>query len=263
MGAGASCDFNASIGGFRFLVCGARFLDRMQSAYPWIIFCKMSQTLGGLAMIKLVHSRSHVQPTSEVKKRSKPQLKLIKSNAAAPQARDKKEAGVSEFYVHAVLQAARAVKLGLDLDSAKSWALNRAIFYEAAKKGYFQRGRRAPLHGGGGGSSGAPNKKSSNFGQVYSLGNEKAYAVETHDGGVRFVIGGKAQSPDTFDKQIRKRFPKWKLVWSEAMELMNEAGPMVLKSPSRFHSQIYKRWRDIMRVRWPLGQSAREALHAA
>jgi hypothetical protein len=203
-------------------------------------------------MIKLVHSRSHAPVKTKAKKSKKPELRLVQE----------KVPGVSEFYVHAVLQAARAQSLGLDIDSAKSWGLNRAIFYEAAKKGYIHRGqRKAPKGGAFSGSD--THKKRQNFGQLYSLGNEKAYAVETHDGGVRFVIGGQAQNPDAFDKQIGRRFPNWKMVWSEALELMDQAGPSVLKSPSRFHAQVYKRWRDLLRVRWPQGESALPEMKAA
>jgi len=36
--------------------------------------------------------------------------------------------------VMATLQAARAFLLGLPLESAKSWGLNRAIFYAEAKR---------------------------------------------------------------------------------------------------------------------------------
>lgn len=217
-------------------------------------------------MIKLVHSRSHAPVRTKAKSKSKfrksykPQLKLVQSEA--PSAAKSKEPGVSEFYVHAVLQAARAEMLGLDTDSAKSWGLNRAIFYEAAKKGYIHRGRRKGASGGGL-AMGSAQKKRQNFGQLYSLGNEKAYAVEAHDGGMRFVIGGQAQSPDAFDKQICRRFPNWKMTWSEAMALMEQAGPSVLKSASRFHAQVYKRWRDLLRVRWPSGESALEEIQAA
>jgi hypothetical protein len=111
--------------------------------------------------------------------------------------------------------------------------------------------------------AGAPSKKRPNFGHLFSLGNERAYAVETQDGGIRFVIGGQAQSPHAFDKQIRRRFPDWRMVWTEAMTLMDQSGPNVLKSASRFHSQIYKRWRDLLRVRWPLGGSALDEIQAA
>ena len=43
---------------------------------------------------------------------------------------------VGRFQVMAVLQAARALCLGLSEDSSKSWGLNRAIFYAAAKRGF-------------------------------------------------------------------------------------------------------------------------------
>ncbi|MBC7189152.1 hypothetical protein H5U35_02900, partial [Candidatus Aerophobetes bacterium] len=43
---------------------------------------------------------------------------------------------IGRFQVMATLQAARAFLLGLPLESAKSWGLNRAIFYAAAKRGF-------------------------------------------------------------------------------------------------------------------------------
>ena len=43
---------------------------------------------------------------------------------------------VGRFQVMAVLQAARALVLGLPESQAKSWGLNRAIFYAAAKRGF-------------------------------------------------------------------------------------------------------------------------------
>jgi hypothetical protein len=213
-------------------------------------------------MIKLVHSRSHAPVKTKSQKRSsKLRLRLVREEDQKPARSD--STGVSEFYVHAVLQAARAEKLGLDPDSAKSWGLNRAIFYEAVKKGYIHRGRRKGTAGDASSQPGVTPKRKQNFGRLYSVGNEKAYAVETHDGGVRFVIGGQAQSPDAFDKQIRRRFSDWKMVWLEAMQLMEQSGPAVLKSASRFHAQIYKRWRDLLRVRWPQGKSALEEMRAA
>jgi hypothetical protein len=171
-------------------------------------------------------------------------------------------AQLSEFYIHAVLQAARAHSLGLDTDSAKSWGLNRAIFYEAAKKGYFGYRARKPddlqksssLSGTGQGSR---FRKGKNFGVLYEVGNEKAYAVqEPYTGGVRFVIGGKVQKPETFDRLISKKFPNWDLVWAEAKELMSQASPHILKSAHRFHKDIYKARREDLAQKWSQGQAA-------
>lgn len=43
---------------------------------------------------------------------------------------------VGRFQVMATLQAARAYVLGMRVASAKSFGLNRAIFYAAAKRGF-------------------------------------------------------------------------------------------------------------------------------
>ena len=43
---------------------------------------------------------------------------------------------IGRFQVMAMLQAARAYRLGLPLESSLSWGLNRAIFYAAAKRGF-------------------------------------------------------------------------------------------------------------------------------
>ena len=43
---------------------------------------------------------------------------------------------VGRFQVMAILQAARAMELGFSETRAKSWGLNRAIFYAAAKRGF-------------------------------------------------------------------------------------------------------------------------------
>ncbi|OYV02567.1 hypothetical protein CGW93_04880, partial [candidate division bacterium WOR-3 4484_18] len=47
---------------------------------------------------------------------------------------------IGRFQVMAVLQAARAHLLGLPIESAKSFGLNRAIFYAAAKRGFKKKG---------------------------------------------------------------------------------------------------------------------------
>lgn len=46
---------------------------------------------------------------------------------------------IGRFQVMATLQAARAYALGLSLEEAKSFGLNRAIFYAAAKKGFKEK----------------------------------------------------------------------------------------------------------------------------
>ena len=75
----------------------------------------------------------------------------------------------------ALLQAARAHVLGLPIESAYSWGLNRAIFIAAAKKGFRAEEARTG--------------KTSKGKEVYYLCDDMAYKVES--GGVlRFTIGG-------------------------------------------------------------------------
>jgi hypothetical protein len=155
--------------------------------------------------------------------------------------------------VHAVLQAARALYLGLDAESAKSWGLNRAIFYQAAKNGYIGRFRRRRAHGRAAGAKAARK----NYGVLYTVGGERAYAVKKGVG-VRFVIGGKEQTPEMFDRQIRKRFPDWVLVWSEAYDLVESAPEPTLRLASRFHKDVYKRWRSLLAENWARGEAAFE-----
>jgi hypothetical protein len=108
---------------------------------------------------------------------------------------------VGRFQVMATLQAARAYVLGEPIDSAKSWGLNRAIFYAAAKRGF--KPKPGPLK--------APKFKmdldekkiakiQKTFG-IYHLGDEMGYSVEL-DGKRLFTIGEEVQTPENFKKQI-------------------------------------------------------------
>src|SRR5437667_5176547 len=89
---------------------------------------------------------------------------------------------VGGFQVMALLQAARAYSLGLPLESAHSWGLNRAVFYAAAKRGFKGRVKRegaasasagAPAKGRGAGAiaRGRPRGES----EEYRLGDEMAF----------------------------------------------------------------------------------------
>ena len=108
-----------------------------------------------------------------------------------------------------LLQAARANVLGLPLESAYSWGLNRATFIAAARRGF--------KGGSGSGSaeaSSGPKPKNS-----YFLGDDMAYRT-TKDGILLFTFGGKVQTRDEFDKRVRARFGKnfpaaWKEAWAD------------------------------------------------
>jgi hypothetical protein len=166
---------------------------------------------------------------------------------------------VGRFQVMATLQAARARTLGLDLDEAKSWGLNRAVFYAAAKRGF--------RHGGAAGFK-PPRVEAAPAGRAaeqpaegeFILGGEKAYLAADRSDGLRFAIGEEVQTPRDFDWQVQRRFNDWDTAWAEALAAIEAADPADLRSQRRFYEQVYKPLRDKLAARWSaLPQSAAKA----
>ncbi len=99
---------------------------------------------------------------------------------------------IGRFQVMALLQAARAHVLGYPLDEAKSFGLNRAIFYAAAKKGF--KGRTGARHPGEYHRlQETPGKRVTKMILQDTLGDETAWYVET-GGKKRYVIRVSAKS---------------------------------------------------------------------
>jgi hypothetical protein len=151
--------------------------------------------------------------------------------------------GVRRFQVMALLQAARAFRLGLKLDEAKSWGLSRAIFYAAARHG-FRRKREQYLSAGN--EAEAEERKRVRPGQFYVLGGERAnLAAPSSKGELRFQMGGTALSPYDFDRQIKLRFgSQWNQAWNEALRIIDHADPKDLQNQQRFFNSVYKPLRD-------------------
>ncbi|MEO0123140.1 MAG: hypothetical protein ABIL69_03960 [candidate division WOR-3 bacterium] len=159
---------------------------------------------------------------------------------------------VGRFQVMATLQAARAFVLGLPIESAKSFGLNRAIFYAAAKKGF----KGAP--------KGAPKefkikqatvqakeaeKLKKSF-KIYNLGDEIAYSVEVN-GRQYFIIGNEVQTKEDFARQIESRFgEKFKDAREEAIRICKQYDKGVLLSQRYFYETVYKPRRDELGKKW-------------
>src|SRR5690348_8802435 len=94
---------------------------------------------------------------------------------------------VTRFVVMAMLQAARARKLGLPLESAYSWGLNRAIFIAAAKSGF--------SGGGAGGVETSRPTAEKAARPTYKLGDDEAYRKPNVDALV-FRIGDEDQTTE-------------------------------------------------------------------
>jgi hypothetical protein len=143
----------------------------------------------------------------------------------------------------ALLQAARAHVLGLSVESAYSWGLNRAIFIAAAKRGF--RGG-----GGGGGFEGGRGAKSSKSANVYYLGDDMAF--KDQKGGVlRFTIGGEVQTKEDFERQVKARFGgTFREAWKEAMAYVKSFDKETLLSADGFYKEVYRPIRDEWAEKW-------------
>jgi len=142
----------------------------------------------------------------------------------------------------AILQAARATELGLSNTKAKSWGLNRAIFYAAAKKGFKKTPPRSPEE-----ISGKPVEKKKDH---CFLGNEMAYAAKK---GKRtyFMIGGKLQTESDFERQIVRRFGAiFKDAWAESLKIIQSYPKDVLLTQNRFFQEVYRPRRDELASKW-------------
>ena len=157
---------------------------------------------------------------------------------------------IGRFQVMAVLQAARAHLLGLPIESAKSFGLNRAIFYAAAKRGFKKKGpppelRLEKLR--------IPREKLDQIKrtfQIFQLGDEMSYMVEI-EGRKYFVIGGEVQTEDDFRRQVERRFgDKFDLAWQEALNICKQYDKGVLLSQRYFYETIYKPRRDELAKKW-------------
>ena len=142
---------------------------------------------------------------------------------------------VGRFQVMSLLQAARAYTLGLPLESAHSWGLNRAIFIAAAKRGF-----KGGSGGGGSGTGRSPSKKD----DTYFLGDDMAFKTE-NEGVLLFTIGGEVQTEEDFDRQVKARFGRqYSKAWKEALAYVRKFDKEVLLSSGEFFRNVYRPVRD-------------------
>ncbi|MHA2426540.1 MAG: hypothetical protein ACXADB_00670 [Candidatus Hermodarchaeia archaeon] len=152
---------------------------------------------------------------------------------------------VGRFQVMAVLQAARAHLLGLELASAKSWGLNRAIFYAAAKRGF--KGAK-PVKRSRSEVKGKPVQETP---EAYHLGSEVAFKAPQQEDLLYFTIGGKVQTREEFQRQIEARFgPTFEQAWEEALKYVRSFEDSTLLSQSAFFNSVYKPRRDEFATKW-------------
>ncbi len=143
---------------------------------------------------------------------------------------------VGRFQVMALLQAARYFLIKGDLDRAKSFGLNRAIFYAWAKRS----GGRAPLRRAAGAS--APSIPRIARG-IEQLGDERAYV---NDDGF-FIIGDEVQRPEDYDEQVVRRIEAvvpYDRAWNAALNYLRSFPTDFLLDQRKFYERIYLPVRD-------------------
>lgn len=160
---------------------------------------------------------------------------------------------VGRFQVMATLQAARAHVLGMSIASAKSFGLQRAIFYAAAKRGFKDKGRVQPPKQFSMLEKKLSTKEIKQIQKSFTIttiGDEAAYCVEL-DGKKLFVIGCEIKTPKDFQRQIERRFgDNFKKAWKEAIKICKNYDKGVLLSQRYFYATIYKPRRDELAKKW-------------
>ena len=155
-----------------------------------------------------------------------------RAEASAPIASPTRPVG--RFQVMGLLQAARYYVLKGDLNLAKSFGLNRAIFYAWAKK----RGvtvRRAAA------KRVALEEARKRAEIEEKVGDEVAYRASRG----WFKIGDQMQRPADFDRQIAARFGgEFERYWKAAIAYVRSFPEDVLKSQREFYQRVYLPVRD-------------------
>ena len=148
---------------------------------------------------------------------------------------------IGRFQIMALLQAARYFLLTSDLEKAKSFGLNRAIFYAWAK----YHGRRI-----------VPKKRKRISEEVIEVSEEKEQGkkmIYVGDEGVFispsgwFIIGDKEQRPEDFDREIVEKIEgvvPFKVAWNAALEYLRRFPKSILLDQQRFFKEVYEKVRD-------------------
>ena len=144
---------------------------------------------------------------------------------------------LGRFQVMGLLQAARYYLIKGDVERAKSFGLNRAIFYAWAKR--YARDRLT-----GGRRARAAAKTHIGDLRVEQIGNETAYLSPRG----WFMIGGSEQSAKDYDQQIAKRIEAaavpYEDAWAAAIRYLKSFPRDVLVDQQRFYKEAYKPVRD-------------------
>ena len=153
---------------------------------------------------------------------------------------------IGRFQVMGLLQAARYYLLHGDLEKAKSFGLNRAIFYAWAKhygRGYVPRSsRRTRVDLSTISSEISVDRDDRSRRLVEILEEDVLVSPRGY-----FIIGDKEQLPEDYDKNIASKIESiipYELAWEAALKYLSRFPRQVLEDPVKFYERVYKPVRD-------------------
>ncbi len=150
---------------------------------------------------------------------------------------------IGRFPVMALLQAARYYLITGDLDRAKSFGLNRAIFYAWAKYYGPSRSASAKLSKISEQKGRSFEKPSSDIEWAEILGEK----VKVSRNGW-FIMGNVEQTPRDFDRNVTRKFEeagmKFEEAWEAALDYVSKFPRAVLENSQRFFKEVYEPVRD-------------------
>ncbi|MGB9816270.1 MAG: hypothetical protein ACPLQS_01575 [Desulfurococcaceae archaeon] len=144
---------------------------------------------------------------------------------------------IGRFQVMGLLQAARYYLLTGDMEKAKSFGLNRAIFYAWAKhygKGYVPK--KITLY-----STGPPIPE--NERKLVEVAGEEAYVSPRGF----FMIGDREQSPGDYDRNIASKINQvipYEVAWEAALKYLARFPETTLRDQRLFYEKVYEPVRD-------------------
>ncbi len=150
-----------------------------------------------------------------------------------PGKKEESRGAIGRFQVMGLLQAARYYLLTGDLEKAKSFGLNRAIFYAWAK--YYGRTYK-PKH------STTRMREDKPWRLEKVLGEEVPVSPRGW-----FMIGDREQLPEDYDENIASKINAivpYEKAWKKALEYLKQFPENVLRDPQKFYKLVYEPVRD-------------------
>lgn len=145
---------------------------------------------------------------------------------------------IGRFEIMALLQAARYYVLSGDVNKAKSFGLNRAIFYAWAK--YHRPTTRYLLPR-------YVETESSDNVVLSRSSSDKVVEDQIEIKNGYFVFSDQVQTPDDFDKSVKHKIDTivpFEIIWDLTLRYVKMFEDNILRDPNKFYKYVYEPVRD-------------------